>query len=76
MTQRITENLRAAINTMRDACDDAERMSRNGDARAVRAVLHSLSWGMANASTSIECAMAALEDAHEERVSIALRDGK
>ena len=61
--ERVTKNLSAAIATMRAACDDAERRSKTaGDAYAVQQVLHALSWGMANASSSIQCAMAAVED--------------
>jgi len=59
---RIAKNLDAAIAAMRAACDDAERRSKDGDAYAVQMVLHSLAWGMANATTSIECAMAATQE--------------
>jgi hypothetical protein len=65
--ERVTKNLNAAIDTMRAACDDAERRAKNGDAYAVQQVLHALSWGMANASSNIECAMAAVEDDHERQ---------
>jgi hypothetical protein len=64
---RVTKNLNAAIATMRAACDDAERRARDGNAYSVQQVLHALSWGMANASSSIECAMAAVEDDHQLR---------
>lgn len=66
--ERVTKNLNAAIATMRAACDGAERRARDGNAYAVRQVLHALSWGMANASSSIECAMAAIEDEHATQV--------
>ena len=67
--ERVTKNLNAAIATMRAACDDAERRAKNGDAYAVQQVLHALSWGMANASSSIQCAMAAIEDVARYRTS-------
>lgn len=60
--ERIAGNLASAIATMRDACDQAERLAANGDARAVRRVLHSLAWGFANASSGIEGAMIELEE--------------
>jgi len=54
-----------AIRTMRSACDDAERIVvLNGAAEAAQGVLKALAWGLANASSGIETAMAALEDAH------------
>lgn len=65
--ERVTKNLNAAIATMRAACDDAERRARDGNAYSVQQVMHALSWGMANASSSIECAMAAVEDDHERQ---------
>ena len=65
--ERVTKNLNAAIEIMRRSCDDAEKRSMAGNAYAVQSVLHALSWGMANASASIECAMAAVEDEHERR---------
>lgn len=68
MNGRITNNLRQAIATMRRACDDADRRAESGDHYAVQQVLHALSWGMANASSSIQCAMAAVEDRHAEEI--------
>ena len=65
MEDRIGRNLAAAIETMRNACDDAERRTKDGGERSVQQVLHALSWGFANASSSIETAMAAAEDGHE-----------
>lgn len=65
MENRISKNLAAAIETMRNACDDAERRAKDGGERAIQGVLHALSWGFANASSSIETAMAAAEDGHE-----------
>lgn len=62
---RVTTNLNAAIATMRAACDDAERRAAGGDGRAARAVMHALMWGMANASSSIENALAAVEDGYD-----------
>jgi hypothetical protein len=59
---RVARQLAAAIQTMRDACDQAERTATLADARAARRVLHELTWGLANASSSIEGALNALED--------------
>ena len=63
--ERVTRNLNAAIATMRAACDDAERRAAGGDGRAARAVMHSLMCGMANASSGIENALAAVEDGYD-----------
>jgi hypothetical protein len=65
MNERAQKNLSACIQTMRDACDDAERRVRRArsDHEAAREVLHALMWGMANASSSLENAMDAAEDA-------------
>jgi hypothetical protein len=63
MNARVTKNLEAAIAVMRNACADAERRAKSADAYAVQQVLHTFGWGFANASSSIECEMAALEDA-------------
>ena len=63
--ERVTRNLNAAIATMRAACDDAERRAAGGDGRAARNVMHALMWGMANASSSIENALAAVEDGYD-----------
>lgn len=60
--ERVTENLNAAVSIMRAACDDAERCAREGNGRAARNVMHALMWGMANASSHIESALAAAED--------------
>ena len=49
---------------MKDACEEAARaVARDGDHDAARRVLHAFAWGFANASSSIECAMSAIEDA-------------
>lgn len=67
-SERVRRNLAQAIATMRDACDNAERdAARSDDARAVQGVLNSLAWGFANASSSIEGAMASHQDAHDIR---------
>ncbi len=63
---RISRNLLAAIKTMRNACDDAELGIKISGERSAQKVLHALSWGFANASSSIESAMSAIEDAHAE----------
>ena len=68
--ERVTRNLNSAVSTMRDACEDAARaIARGNDQEAVRRVLHTFSWGWANASVSIENAMSALEDAQEVKES-------
>lgn len=70
--ERAKGHLQKAIKTMREACDAAER-SCNEDkpAEACQRVLHAFAWGMANASSSIETAMSAVEDAHVvERMAI------
>lgn len=56
--------LRRAVQTMRDACDQAERDLAPGDGNACQRVLHAMSWGLANASSSITTAMSHVEDAH------------
>jgi hypothetical protein len=55
-------NLAKAIRVMRDACDKAEREVAGGST-ACRRVLHELTWGLANATSSIESAMSNVEDA-------------
>lgn len=62
MNERVARNLAAAIEIMQSACADAARRAASADAYAVQQVLHTFAWGFANASSSIECAMAALED--------------
>ena len=55
---------------MRIACDAASMATdRNDDEAACRRVLHHLAWGFANASASIESAMAAVE--HHNKLRIA-----
>ena len=62
--KRVVKNLNDAVEKMRDACDDAARaVTHSTDQDSARRVLHALAWGFANASSSIECAMSALEDA-------------
>ena len=62
--ERVVKHLKTAVETMHNACEDAGRaIARCDDQYAVRCVLHTLAWGFANASTSIENAMSALEDA-------------
>jgi len=64
--ERIERNLRAALETMQHACGDALRaIEREDEAEAIQRVFHALSWGFANAGSSIQSAMAALEDAHQ-----------
>jgi len=62
---RIRANLARAIRTMRDACDDAERRAQTGDITAAINVMHALTWGHANATSHIECALSAAADGHE-----------
>lgn len=62
MTERITRQLLAAVDTMEAAVEDAKRRARAGDADAVRRVLHALTWGFANAQSSIQCAMESLQE--------------
>ena len=64
LKSRAAANLRQAVQTMRDACDRAERDLEAGDSNACQRVLHSFAWGFANASSSIETAMSHVEDAH------------
>jgi hypothetical protein len=49
---------------MREACDQAERALAPGDGNACQRVLHAMTWGLANASSSIATAMSYVEDAH------------
>jgi hypothetical protein len=70
--QYVTGRLMFAVITMREACDEAERAAKDGDMRSARRVLNRLSWGFANATTNIESAMSAIEDAH----TIALDEAK
>ena len=65
---RVRGHLLGAIETMRNACANAaRRVDQNNDdlAYAVAAVIHELSWGFANASSSIENASVAVRDALE-----------
>lgn len=61
---RAAEHLKQAVKTMRAACDVAERDLVAGDGTACQRVLHALTWGLANASGSIETAMSNVEDSH------------
>lgn len=65
----IRKNLMAAIETMREACKDAERRAKTDDAEAIQGVLHALSWGMANASNTIQSAMSWLEDHNKVKIA-------
>jgi exonuclease VII small subunit len=63
LAKRCRENLQAAINSMRSALDDVERRAKNENlAYAVSEVVHGMTWGHANAFSSIHSAMAALQD--------------
>lgn len=58
------EKLLSVIQTMRDACDNAERYTNDenaSDMDKAQRVLHELSWGFANASTGIETCFARIE---------------
>lgn len=76
---RIVSSLNHAVTTMRDACEEAARaIAAGNDEQACQRVLHALSWGFANASGSIETAMAAVSDAHQVAmlpVAIQYKDG-
>lgn len=61
---RAAEQLKQAVKTMRAACDMADRDAVAGDGTACQRVLHALTWGLANASSSIETAMSNVEDSH------------
>lgn len=63
---RTEAHLMRAIETMQDACDQAKRLveQQADKATACRYVLHSLAWGFANASSSIESALVWVEEAH------------
>lgn len=65
-SERVENNLMRAIAIMESACEDAKRYVESSDDNgvAVQNVFHSLSWGFANAGSSISCAMNATEDAH------------
>jgi hypothetical protein len=61
---RTVVQLRRAAQTMQAACAEAERHLVTGDGVACQRVLHAFTWGLANASSSIETAMSHVEDAH------------
>lgn len=66
---RVIKNLNAAVEAMRQSCEEAARaIASGGDEVACQCVLHALAWGFANASSGIETAMAAIEDGHEMQV--------
>jgi len=70
---RVVKNLNAAIETMRQACAQAERdMTATfvDDETACQRVLHVMAWGFANASSGIEAAMDAVQDAHAMEVEM------
>jgi hypothetical protein len=72
--------LRVAVKRMRDACDEAERSIRCGSSRecatAYRDVMHSLAWGLANATSSIESAARWAHEADEMDVAAPLMPGR
>lgn len=59
LEEQTKENLLTAINTMRRFCDEAERdVLRSGASiESVDRVIHSFSWGLANASSGILSAL-------------------
>lgn len=64
MNERAKQHLRAAIKTMRDFMDEAEReLDQPGspiygtDLDKCNKVMHCLCWGVANASASVETAI-------------------
>ena len=66
--ERAKVQLERAIQTMRDACDDAERRLKHDSGNIACAVSHALTWGLANAMSSVETAHASLDEAHELRL--------
>lgn len=64
MSPKVQRNLLRAVEVMRGACEEAGRHLGDADdgSAACRRVLHDLAWGFANASSSIETAMAHIED--------------
>ncbi|MBK6616323.1 hypothetical protein [Ottowia sp.] len=72
----VKRNLLTAVATMRSACDEAERAAQDGTAESVRRVMHALTWGMANASSGVETAMAAVEEAHAREAAERIMDAK
>lgn len=71
MSDRVNTKLQEAIQTMRNFCDDAERVVKDtyrSDANKVGQVLHNLAWGFANASSSVECANSQVEHDNERKV--------
>lgn len=57
---RAQENLFRAVQVMREACNKADQCAGDGIENSCQRVLHELAWGFANASSSIEGAMAAI----------------
>lgn len=74
---RCITNLKRSIETMREACDEAERAINDAAKNertlgvAIPRMLHTMTWGFANASSHIESALDALEDGHTiERITL------
>ena len=65
--ERIIRNLRLSIKTMREACDDAERViNRDGACSySIEQVATGLTWGLASSNTSVRSAMSALNNVNE-----------
>ena len=53
------ERLMSAITNMREVCDDAERQihSHDTDLARARSILHTFTWGWANAQSDIEACL-------------------
>lgn len=78
--KRINDKLKAAIKIMLEACDEAERnLERYGENEIITkpgTVLHSLSWGFANASSQIEISINNASRMHEEMIYKLTKDEK
>ena len=69
---RVRPQCAAAIKTMRQFLDDAERnINREGEEPEVmiERTLHKMAWGFANAASSLEAAISKLRDARKIRES-------
>ena len=72
--ERTYAQLAAAVRTARDAAEAAERAithNTGNPAAAITGVLHALSWGNANAMSSIQTAIAVNGDEHAARLKAA-----
>jgi hypothetical protein len=65
--ERIIRNLHLSIKTMREACDEAERViNRDGACSySIEQVATGLTWGLANSHSCVRSAMSALNNVNE-----------